>query len=64
MNKITLNLGGKDRDFHFGIGFIGLFLEKSGIAMSDIDEKIKENPFKIICIFDKNINLKIKILWH
>jgi len=48
MNKITLILGGKDRDFHFGIGFIGLFLEKSGIAMSDIDEKIKENPFKII----------------
>jgi hypothetical protein len=48
MNKITLNLGGKDREFHFGIGFIGLFLEKSGIQMAEIDTKIKENPFKLI----------------
>lgn len=48
MNKITLNLGGKDREFHFGIGFIGLFLDKSGIQMAEIDQKIKENPFKLI----------------
>lgn len=48
MNKITLNLGGKERDFHFGIGFIGLFLEKSGIQMDEIDQRLKENPFKLI----------------
>lgn len=48
MNKITLKLGGKDREFHFGIGFIGLFLEKSGIQMAEIDQRIKENPFKLI----------------
>ena len=48
MTKITLNLGGKDREFHFGIGFIGLFLESTGIQMAEIDAKIKENPFKLI----------------
>jgi hypothetical protein len=48
MNKINLKIGGKYRDFHFGIGFIGLFLESTGIKMSEIDEKIKQNPFKLI----------------
>lgn len=48
MNKIRLNLGGKTREFHFGLGFIGSFLEASKISMSEIDVKLQENPFKYI----------------
>ena len=46
MNKITLNIGGKDREFHFGLGFLGNLLESEGIQMNEIDSKITENPFK------------------
>jgi hypothetical protein len=45
MKKIILNIGGQDREFHFGIGFIGLFLETSGLRMDELN-KIDENPFK------------------
>lgn len=45
MKKITLNIGGKDREFHFGIGFMGLFLESSGLKITELT-KIDENPFK------------------
>jgi hypothetical protein len=45
MKKIVLNIGGKDREFHFGIGFMGLFLEISGLKITELS-KIDENPFK------------------
>ena len=48
MKSIILNIGGKDRTFYFGLGFLGNFLEKTGIQMTEIDAKIKENPFKWI----------------
>jgi hypothetical protein len=48
MKSIILNLGGQDRTFYFGLGFLGNFLEKTGVQMTDIDAKIKENPFKWI----------------
>ena len=48
MKSITLHIGGQERIFYFGLGFLGNFLEKSGIEMSEIDNKIKENPFKWI----------------
>ena len=48
MKSITLHIGGQERIFYFGLGFLGNFLEKTGIEMSEIDNKIKENPFKWI----------------
>jgi len=46
MKQITLNIGGQDRVFYFGLGFLGNLIEKSGVAMHEIDAKIQENPFK------------------
>jgi len=48
MKSIVLNIGGKDRTFYFGLGFLGNLLEKENIGFQDIDTKIKENPFKWI----------------
>lgn len=46
MKSIILNIGGKDRIFYFGLGFLGNFLEKENVEIYEIDEKIKGNPFK------------------
>jgi len=48
MKKINLFIGGKYRDFYFGLGFLGNLLEKTGIEMHEIDAKIQGNPFKWI----------------
>lgn len=46
MKQITLNIGGQDRVFYFGLGFLGNLLETENIEFHEIDEKIKSNPFK------------------
>lgn len=46
MKQITLNIGGQERVFYFGLGFLGNLIEKSGVGMHEIDSKIQENPFK------------------
>ena len=46
MKSITLNLGGEDRVFYFGLGFLGNLLEKENISINEIDEKLVNNPFK------------------
>jgi hypothetical protein len=48
MKQITLNIGGKERLFHFGLGFLGNLLESENVSMSEIDAKLAENPFKWI----------------
>lgn len=48
MKSITLNIGGEDRTFYFGLGFLGNLLEKENIQFHEIDEKTKGNPFKWI----------------
>ena len=48
MKSITLNIGGEDRVFYFGLGFLGNLLEAENIEFTEIDEKIKQNPFKWI----------------
>jgi hypothetical protein len=45
MKQITLNIGGEDRVFYFGLGFLGNLLEKENIQMNEIDAKLAENPF-------------------
>lgn len=46
MKSITLNIGGQDRVFHFGLGFLGNLLEETNTNMVDFDEKRLANPFK------------------
>ena len=48
MKQITLNIGGEDRVFYFGLGFLGNLLETENISMTEIDAKLAENPFKWI----------------
>jgi hypothetical protein len=48
MKQITLNIGGQDRVFYFGLGFLGNLLESENIGINDIDAKLAENPFKWI----------------
>jgi len=48
MKSITLNIGGEDRIFYFGLGFLGNLLEIENISMTEIDAKLAENPFKWI----------------
>ncbi len=43
-----IKLGEKMRSFYFGLGFLGLFIEESGVSLEDIDEELKKNPFKRI----------------
>ena len=45
-NKVTLNLGGKDRTFHLGLGFVGYLLEEENIGFIEFGEKEQLNPFK------------------
>lgn len=48
MKKINLFVGGKYRDFYFGLGFIGRLLDETGTNMQDFDRLRMENPFKWI----------------
>ena len=47
MKKVVL-LGGKERELRFGIGFLGAFLEETNLEISQIDEKLKQNPFTYV----------------
>lgn len=48
MKSITLNIGGQERIFYFGLGFLGNLLEETDTNMADFDEKRLSNPFKWI----------------
>ena len=48
MKQITLNIGGKDRVFYFGLGFLGRLLDETNTNMTDFDKLRMENPFKWI----------------
>ena len=48
MKNIILNIGGKDRVFYFGLGFLGRLLDETNTSMSDFDKLRTENPFKWI----------------
>ena len=43
-----IELGGKERTFYFGLGFLGMFIEKTGIDLGGMDDYIGSNPFKAI----------------
>ena len=46
MKKITIEFGGKERDFHFGLGFIGELFQNTDVTLSNMGEKVVLNPFK------------------
>jgi len=46
--QAKINLGGKERTFYFGLGFLGLFIEKTGVSMDSLQDFMKKNPFKAI----------------
>lgn len=45
--QITLEMGGKPRTFHFGNGFIGNSLERLGVSITELFDKMAENPYKL-----------------
>ena len=46
--QAKISLGGKERTFYFGLGFLGLFIEKTGIGMDGLEDFMSTNPFKAI----------------
>ncbi len=48
MNYIKLKLGGKERGFKFGLGFLGEAIKNLGFSITDLDEELNKNPFKVI----------------
>lgn len=46
MNSITINIGGKDRDFHFGLGFLGELVDSFEMSVADLGAKTTLNPHK------------------
>ena len=47
-DSITLNLGGKDIEFKFGLGFLGELLDETGLTIVEIVAKMNQNPFLMI----------------
>lgn len=48
MNRITLNIDNKDVQFWFGLGFLGEMIERTGLTLNDIVDRMGSNPFKMI----------------
>jgi hypothetical protein len=46
MKQITLNIGGEDRVFYFGLGFLGNLLESENLSIDEIGYKCIGNPYK------------------
>ena len=43
-----INIGGKERGFSFGLGFLGELLEETNLSIEEVGEKMQKNPFKWI----------------
>lgn len=48
MNKIVLKFGDLELTAKFGIGFMGRYLEKRGIELTELFEKFSKNPLLIV----------------
>jgi hypothetical protein len=44
--EATINIGGQDRKFAFGLGYFGEMLEILGVGFIEFDELQSKNPFK------------------
>lgn len=43
-----IKLGGKERTFYFGLGFLGTFIENTPSTLESLESDISENPFKVL----------------
>ena len=43
-----LELGGKERTFYFGLGFLGMIVDKTTTTLENLKDDVKKNPFKVI----------------
>ena len=50
MNKktIKLEIGGKERTFWLGLGFLAMLFKSTNLTLSNIGEQLNENPFKAV----------------
>jgi hypothetical protein len=46
MKSITLNIGGQERIFYFGLGFLGNLLEKENLSLQELGKETQKNPYK------------------
>ena len=48
MDRITIEMEGTPRNFHFGTGFIGEVIEKLNIGFEQLQGAVNANPYKTI----------------
>ena len=46
--KAEIEFGGEMRTFYFGLGFLGLYVEKTDNPLDNLLEDVQKNPFKVI----------------
>ena len=46
MKSIKLKIGGEEREFFFGLGFLGNLLESENLTLQELGIKTTENPYK------------------
>lgn len=46
--KVTIEVGGQPRTFHFGNGFMGNCLETFGVTLQEVFEMMAKNPFNVV----------------
>lgn len=48
MDRITIEMDGTPRTFHFGVGFIGAMLEVLDTDIKGFQTAVGKNPFKVV----------------
>lgn len=48
MERITIEVGGTPRPFHFGVGFIGRMLDALDTDLKGFQTAVAKNPFKVV----------------
>lgn len=48
MKRLKLEYEKEVIEYAFGLGFLGEFIDQSGIALLDLQTKLEENPYKTI----------------
>lgn len=48
MDRITIEVDGTPRPFHFGVGFVGAILDTMNIGFDEFQIKVAQNPFSMV----------------
>lgn len=46
--EMKIEFGGEVRTFYFGLGFLGLFIDKTSSNINTLEKDVQENPFKVL----------------